>query len=297
MSEAEAINAFTVDVEDWFQVGALERVVSRDDWPNMESRVEANTIRLLDLLDEFEVHGTFFVLGWIAQHKPGLVQEIAARGHEVACHGLSHRAVYTQTPEEFREETRVSRSILQDLSGQPVAGYRAASFSITRDSLWALDILIEAGFEYDSSIFPIRHDRYGIPHAPRKPFIIKGKMGELLEVPMAAVGEGLFRLPVSGGGYFRLLPYWLTRAGLRHLNEQGRPFPFYMHPWEVDPGQPRMSEASALSKFRHYRNLDRTEGRLRRMLGEFRFGRMDAWVKQARSHAAELESGELARAA
>ena len=293
----QVINAFTVDVEDWFQVGALEKVVARADWETMESRVEANTRRLLALLEEHEVRGTFFVLGWVAQHRPGLVREIADRGHEVACHGLSHRAVYTQSPEEFRRETHEARKLLQDLSGQPVAGYRAASFSITRESLWALDILIEAGFEYDSSIFPIRHDRYGIPDAPRSPFVIRGEGGELVEIPMAAVGPGPFRLPVSGGGYFRLLPYWLTRAGLRHMNGRGLAFPFYMHPWEIDPGQPRMSDASALSRFRHYRNLDQTESRLRSMLQEFRFGRMDAWVRQAKPAAGAIETSQLARAA
>ena len=291
------INAFTVDVEDWFQVGALERVVKREAWETMESRVGNNTRRLLDLLEAFEVRGTFFVLGWIAQHHPELVKDIAARGHEVACHGLSHRAVYTQSREEFAAETRAARALLQDLSGQPVAGYRAASFSITRESLWALDILIAAGFEYDSSIFPIRHDRYGIPDAPRQPFIIRGEQGELLEFPMAAVGPGQFRLPVSGGGYFRLLPYWVTRAALAHLNRTGKAFVFYLHPWEVDPGQPRMSEASALSKFRHYRNLDQTETRLREMLATHRFGRMDELVAGARAQAAQFTPAQLAEAA
>jgi polysaccharide deacetylase family protein (PEP-CTERM system associated) len=226
MTAATPINAFTVDVEDWFQVGAFEQVIGRGDWETKESRVVANTERLLALLESFDVRGTFFVLGWIAKRHGGLVREIADRGHEVACHGFSHRAIYTQSPAEFTAETRDARKLLQDLSGQPVSGYRAASFSITRESLWALDVLIESGFDYDSSIFPIRHDRYGIPDAPREPFMIRREGGELLEIPMAAVGPGPFRLPVSGGGYFRLLPYWLTRAAYRHLNGRGKPLRF-----------------------------------------------------------------------
>ena len=295
MKRDAPVNAFTVDVEDWYQVGAFAQSIARKDWDGLESRVEQNTLRLLDLLERFEVRGTFFVLGWIAERHPGLVRTIGERGHEIACHGFSHRAIYDQAPAVFREETLRARALLQELSGQPVNGYRAASFSITRRSLWAFDTLLEAGFSYDSSIFPIRHDRYGIPDAPRTPFVVRANGGEILELPMAAVGPGALRLPVSGGGYFRLLPYWVTRAAFRHLNDGGRAVPFYMHPWEVDPGQPRV-EASRLSRFRHYRNLEHTESRLEALLGEFRFGRMDAWADRCRDSAPVWAPVELAEA-
>jgi polysaccharide deacetylase family protein (PEP-CTERM system associated) len=269
-------NAFTLDVEDYFQVAALASGVPRDTWSQRECRVEGNTGVILDLLAERSIRGTFFVLGWIAQRYPALVKRIAAAGHEVASHGYSHKLIYQQTPAEFRSETLQSKSLLEDLTGAAVLGYRAASFSITRESLWALDILLEAGFRYDSSVFPIHHDRYGLPDAARKPGVIKAPNGgELVEFPMSAASFFGVRVPVSGGGYFRLLPYWVTRAGLRQINERdGQPFTFYLHPWEVDPGQPRVGGISALSKFRHYTNLKRCESRLRQLLGEFSFAPM-----------------------
>jgi polysaccharide deacetylase family protein (PEP-CTERM system associated) len=274
-AQRETVNAFTVDVEDYFQVAALASAIDRGSWAQRESRVERNTGVLLELLSERGIRGTFFVLGWIAERHPGLIRRIAAAGHEIACHGFSHQLIYTQTPDEFREETVRSKRILEDLAGTAVAGYRAASFSITRRSLWALDVLIDLGFEYDSSIFPIRHDRYGIPGARQRPGRIAAPSGRsLVEFPMSAAAWIGARIPVSGGGYFRLLPYFVTRSGLRQINRRSRaPFTFYLHPWEIDPGQPRIP-VGWLSRFRHYTNLHRCEPRLRRLLGEFRFGTM-----------------------
>jgi polysaccharide deacetylase family protein (PEP-CTERM system associated) len=287
---ATILNAMTVDVEDYFQVSAFERVVARDRWHEYESRVAANTDRLLAIFAGFGVRATFFVLGWVAERDGSIVRRIADAGHEVASHGYGHRLVYDLTPEAFREDVRRARRVLQDLSGQRVNGYRAPSFSITERSLWALDVLIEEGYTYDTSIFPIRHDRYGIPDAPRHPFWVPVGRGfslagvgrpfrvapdnepGLLEIPASTVRMAGMNLPIAGGGYFRLLPYWWTRFGIRRVNEMERkPAVFYVHPWEVDPGQPRLS-GSRLSRFRHYRNLDKTEGRLRRLLGRFAFG-------------------------
>jgi polysaccharide deacetylase family protein (PEP-CTERM system associated) len=269
------INAFTVDVEDYFHVAALSSAITRESWPTHESRVERNTERMLALLAERGVRGTFFVLGWVAERTPGLVRRIAASGHEIACHGFSHQLIYRQAREEFREETLRSKRLLEDLIGEAVLGYRAASFSVTRDSLWALDTLIDAGFLYDSSIFPIRHDRYGLPGAAPEPNRLSAPSGRtLVEFPMSAARFLGVQVPVSGGGYFRLLPFWVTRAGLKQINERrGLPFTFYLHPWELDPEQPRF-KVSALSRFRHYTNLARCEGRLRRLLGEFEFTSM-----------------------
>lgn len=275
MSMPAIVNAFTVDVEDYFQVAALAPAIDRASWAERESRVERNTGVLLDLLSERGINGTFFVLGWIAERHPQLIRRIAAAGHEIACHGFSHQLIYEQTPEEFREETTRSKRTLEDLSGKAVNGYRAASFSITRRSLWALDVLIDLGFRYDSSIFPIRHDRYGIPGANPRPAALTAPSGRtLVEFPMSAASYLGVRVPVSGGGYFRLLPYAVTRSGLRQINEAGgRPFTFYLHPWEVDPDQPRV-RVGWVSRFRHYNNLRRCEPRLRRLLQDFRFGTM-----------------------
>lgn len=266
-------NALTVDVEDYFHVSALAPSIDRGSWGSRESRVVGNTHRLLDLFGQFGVHGTFFVLGWVAERHPQLVTDIAEAGHEVACHGFSHRLVYEQSPDEFREETQRSKKLLEDAIGGPVLGYRAASYSIVRRSLWALDILAEAGFAYDSSIFPVSHDRYGIPDAERTPHRMATPQGRsIVEWPLAAASVLGLRLPVAGGGYFRLLPYALSRWGLASINRRDRrPFIFYLHPWEIDPAQPRV-QAGWLSRFRHYTNLDKCEARLRRLLGEFRFG-------------------------
>ena len=269
------LNAFTVDVEDYFHVAALAEAIPRESWPVCESRVEANTERLLGVLAERDVLATFFILGWVAERSPDLVRRIAAVGHEVACHGFSHQLIYRQGRAEFREETTRAKRFLEDLIGAAVLGYRAASFSVTRESLWALDTLIDLGFSYDSSIFPIRHDRYGLPGAAPEPHRLIAPSGRtLVEFPMSAARFLGVQVPVSGGGYFRILPYWVTRAGLKQINERrARPFTFYLHPWELDPGQPRF-RVSALSRFRHYTNLDRCEGRLRKVLSEFEFGSM-----------------------
>lgn len=266
-------NALTVDVEDYFHVSAFADTIHRDTWPARESRVEANVCKLLALFDEAGARGTFFVLGWVAERYPGLVREIARRGHEIACHGLSHRLVYEQSPQEFHAETLRAKALLEDVTGTAVLGYRAASYSIVHRSLWALDILVELGFTYDSSIFPVRHDRYGMPEAERMPHRLATPGGQaIVEWPLSTARIFGVKLPVAGGGYFRLLPYWLTRRGLRSINHrEARPFIFYLHPWEIDPAQPRVA-AGLLSRFRHYTNLDKCEARLRRLLQEFRFG-------------------------
>jgi polysaccharide deacetylase family protein (PEP-CTERM system associated) len=266
-------NALTVDVEDYFHVAALAPNIHRDSWASRESRVVYNTQKLLAIFEQFDVRGTFFVLGWVAERHPQLVRDIAARGHEIACHGFSHRLVYEQPLKEFYEETLRAKHLLEDITGSGVDGYRAASYSIVRESLWALDILVELGFVYDSSIFPVHHDRYGIPNAQRIPHRMSTPKGRsIVEWPLATVKVFGFALPVAGGGYFRLLPYWLSHWGLASINRRElRPFVFYLHPWEIDPAQPRVS-ASWLSRFRHYTNLGKCEERLRRLLGEFRFG-------------------------
>jgi polysaccharide deacetylase family protein (PEP-CTERM system associated) len=278
---AAPLNAFTVDVEDYFHVAALSSAIARDSWATRELRVEANTDRLLGILEERRTRATFFVLGWVAERTPSLVRRIAAAGHEVACHGYSHKLVYTQTPAEFREETVRAKGYLEDTLGHSVLGYRAASFSVTRQSLWALDVLIDLGFRYDSSIFPIHHDLYGIPGATPEPHRVTAPSGRTLaEFPMSAASFFGLRVPVSGGGYFRILPYWLTRAGLKQINEhRKRPFAFYLHPWELDPGQPRI-KVGAFSRFRHYTNLSRCEARLRRVLGDFAFTSMQEALQQ-----------------
>lgn len=265
-------NALTVDVEDYFHVSAFAKSIDQNDWDKHPLRVENNTRLLLDLFDDYEVKATFFVLGWVAERTRGLVREIADRGHEVACHGFSHQLVYNQSREVFREETLRSKHILEDIVQAPISGYRAASYSITNRSLWALDILAEAGFEYDSSIFPVRHDRYGIPDAPEFPYRLETPKGHsLVEFPLSTARLFKYRLPVAGGGYFRLYPYVITRAGLSQINRRQQPFIFYLHPWEIDPDQPRIS-ASWFSRFRHYNNLDKCELRLRHLLSDFKFG-------------------------
>lgn len=271
MSRA-VVNAMSVDVEDYFHVAALSEAISRDDWESLNSRVDASTRRLLDLFDEAGTTATFFTLGWVAERHPELVREIQRRGHEVACHGYSHKLVYEQTPEEFRAETLRSKGLLEDIIGQPVDGYRAASYSITARSRWALDILVEAGFAYDSSIFPVRHDLYGMPGAERFPHRLETEGGaSIVEFPPSTARVLGQNLPAAGGGYFRLYPYSLSRWLIRRLNEgEGQPAIFYLHPWEVDPDQPRI-EAGWRSRFRHYNNLHKCEGRLRRLLNEFRF--------------------------
>jgi polysaccharide deacetylase family protein (PEP-CTERM system associated) len=273
------VNAMSVDVEDYFHVSVFDGIVPRTQWAQMESRVCANTTRLLDLFAEFNVRSTFFVLGWVAERYPELVKSIADGGHEIASHGYAHRLIYDQTPAAFREDVRKAKRLLEDASGCAVLGYRAPSYSITPRSLWALDILIEEGYGYDSSIFPIRHDRYGIPVSPRDPFPIERDGGTLMEVPGSTVRVGPLNLPIAGGGYFRLLPYQWTRWGIARLNAvEQQAAVFYIHPWEIDPEQPRL-HAGWLGRLRHYRNLDQTEARLRALLTDFRFSTVGSLLR------------------
>jgi polysaccharide deacetylase family protein (PEP-CTERM system associated) len=265
------LNALTVDVEDYYHVSGFEHCVNRCDWDRMESRVGASTERLLDCLAAAEVRGTFFVLGWVAEQQPSLVRAIRAAGHEVGCHSYAHRLVYEQTPAEFRSDLRRGLRVLEDALGERVTAYRAPSFSITRRSLWALDVLAEEGITLDSSIYPTHHDRYGIPGTPLGPHRIDLPAGPLWEFPPPVYRVLGYPLPVGGGGYFRLYPYALTRLALSRINASGRPFAVYLHPWELDPDQPRL-RPGLVRAFRHYVNLPRTEARLARLLRDFPFG-------------------------
>jgi polysaccharide deacetylase family protein (PEP-CTERM system associated) len=281
-TDSSVVNAMSIDVEDYFHVSVFDGIVPRSEWERMDSRVCANTERLLDIFDEFETRSTFFVLGWVAERYPDLVRQIASRGHEVASHGYAHRLVYDQTRVAFREDVRRAKSLLEDACGRAVEGYRAPSYSITSRSLWAIDVLIEEGYRYDSSIFPIRHDRYGIPVSDRRPYRIDRPAGVLIEVPGSTTQVGPMNLPVAGGGYFRILPYWWTHWGIARVNAlERRPAVFYLHPWEIDPAQPRL-HAGRLGRFRHYRNLHDTESRLRRLLADFQFDTVGRLVSEAR---------------
>jgi polysaccharide deacetylase family protein (PEP-CTERM system associated) len=273
-SPGSIVNAMTIDVEDYFQVSAFEDRVCRTKWHTFESRVCRNTERLLEIFDDAGVKATFFVLGWVAERFPDLVRQIHLGGHELASHGYAHRLVYATTREEFRDDLRRARAVLESAAGVPILGYRAPSYSITRESLWALDVLVEEGYAYDASIYPIHHDRYGIPDWPRHVHRIDRPGGSLWELPGSTARWAGMNFPIGGGGYFRLLPYGWTRKGIERLNEaEQRPAIFYLHPWEIDPGQPRIA-SSGLTQVRHYRNLAKTETRLRRMLSEFSFGRV-----------------------
>ena len=263
-----------MDVEDYFHVSVYNGVIDRNQWESLPSRVEQNTARMLALLDDVDTKGTFFVLGWVAERYPKIVRDIAGAGHEVACHGLSHKLIFQQERDVFAEECRRAKYVLEDITGAPVNGYRGATFSITSASLWALDILAETGFTFDSSIFPVRHDRYGIPSAPKTPFRYKGdNQHEITEFPMTTKNVLGWQFPVSGGGYFRIYPYPITKWALKSLNRQKQSFVFYVHPWELDPDQP-FWDAGRLSNLRHRTNLKRCEQRLRRLLGDFRFSTM-----------------------
>ena len=264
------LNALTIDVEEHFQVHAFESVIARSAWDRYPSRVVANTQRILRLLAEYNLHATFFILGWIADRYPELVSEIAAQGHEIATHGYWHELVYRQTPAEFATDLGQSVDAIVRACGLQPLGYRAPGFSITKQSLWALDIMRDNTIKYDSSIFPLSaHDRYGIRNANR---LANQVHGELWEFPVSTIRLGKQNWPVAGGGYFRLFPLWLTRRAIRHLNADGQPAIIYLHPWEFDPDQPRIPNAPRLSRFRHYVNIDKTESRLRTLLSEFQFG-------------------------
>lgn len=263
-------HCLSFDVEEHFQVSAFESPMRRRHWEQFESRVEANTERLLEILAERGVQATFFVLGWVAERYPSLVRRIASGGHEVASHGYAHELITSQTPHAFREDIRKAKSILESILSQPVLGYRAPSFSITKDTMWATEILVEEGYVYDSSIFPVLHDRYGVPSANPDVHQLLTESGVLWEVPPSTVKCLGVRVPVAGGGYFRLYPYVLLRTLLRKLEGEGASLVMYMHPWEFDPGQPRM-EGSLLSRMRHYLNLDKTESRMCELLQDFSF--------------------------
>ncbi len=273
-------NALTVDLEDYFHVSAFAGKVSLEDWDSYPSRVEENTDRLLALLAEHNCLATFFVLGWVAEKKPAVVARVAAAGHEIACHSLLHRRVFDLTPQEFREDTRRAKSVIEDVTGQRVAGYRAPSFSVVKKSLWALEILAEEGFQYDSSVFPVEHPSYGIPDAPRTPYFINTASGRILEFPMPTLTIGSMRAPIGGGAYLRLLPYRYTRWAIRHLNErESFPVCVYIHPWELDPQQPRMG-GSLSARARHYFGLHGTEGKLRKLVRDVEFCPLATLIKQ-----------------
>jgi polysaccharide deacetylase family protein (PEP-CTERM system associated) len=261
---------FTVDVEEYFQVSAFESHVARADWERLESRVAASVHKLLALLARHGAQATFFILGWVAERHPLLVKAIAAAGHEVASHGWDHRRVTQQTPDQLRESVRRTKAVLEAVVGVPVVGFRAPSFSIVPGREWALDVLIEEGYRYDSSLFPVRRRGYGYPRGPRDPYVLNRPAGPLLELPPATLRRWGVNWPAGGGAYFRLLPYALIRAALRDYTRRGVSATFYIHPWEVDPDQPRLP-ASWTSRARHYSGLDRTCQRLERLLSEFRF--------------------------
>jgi len=295
------LNILTIDLEDYFMVSAFEDVVKREDWGNYESRIESNTYRLLDMLNNQSsnpIRVTFFCIGWVAERYPKLIREIQGLGHEIACHSYDHRIVYSMTPGEFREDVRKSRKILEDIIGEEVIGYRAPSYSITNKSQWAFEVLAEEGFKYDSSIFPIHHDFYGFPNAPRFPFaislngnnefefsvlnvelnptqnstLITQNSNFIIEYPISTVKLLGQNVPLSGGGYFRLFPYPMVKRGLNRINKkEGQPFIFYLHPWEIDLEQPRINGLSSRSSFRHYVNLKKTEFKFKKLLSDFEF--------------------------
>ncbi|HKM84425.1 MAG TPA: XrtA system polysaccharide deacetylase [Candidatus Acidoferrum sp.] len=273
-------NALTIDLEDYYHVSAFSEVMPMGQWNSQSSRVERNTNLLLDLLDEAGCKATFFTLGWVAEQHPQVVRRVAQRGHEVACHSLRHRVVYKMTRAEFRDDTRQAKQLLEDCSGTPVFGYRAPSFSITQDSLWALEVLAELGFKFDSSIFPVKHPNYGMPKASRDPHRIETPSGSIVEFPMTTLELAGLRSPFGGGAYFRLLPYWYTRWGIRFLNEREcRSVCVYLHPWELDPEQPRMS-GRLTSRMRHYLGLRSTPAKFRCLICDFEFCPLGALVDQ-----------------
>ena len=267
------MNALTVDVEDYFQVSAMAPHIARDSWDSQPCRVERNVYRLLALFAQHKARATFFTLGWIAERYPQLVRDIVANGHELASHGYGHLRASDQSQANFANDVRRAKALLEDIGGQAVRGYRAPSFSIGHGNLWAFDVLLEAGYRYSSSVYPVRHDHYGMPDAPRFPYAARAG---LLEIPITTTRVFGRNLPAGGGGYFRLAPYKLSRWAIRRVNrDDRRPAIFYMHPWEIDPGQPRVTAADLKTRFRHYVNLSRTESRLGLLLRDFKWGRVD----------------------
>ncbi len=273
-------NGLSVDVEDYFQVGAFENQIRRESWDELPSRVRGNVYRILEVFDQKQVKATFFILAWVAKRYPQMVRDIGAAGHEIASHGCEHQPAFRQSPEEFYDDVASSKKILEDISGQSVLGYRAPSFSIIPENSWAFASLESAGYRYSSSIYPIRHDFYGYPDAPRFPFVPDGT--KLLECPQSTVEIGSMRVPCGGGGYLRLLPFGLFCRAIHRINKVDRQAMYlYLHPWEIDPGQPRIKGASLKSRFRHYRNLEKTEQRLSKLLDKFTWGRFDEILQVA----------------
>ncbi|MEO1167587.1 MAG: XrtA system polysaccharide deacetylase [Pseudomonadota bacterium] len=268
-------NALSVDIEDWFQVGAFETVIARGDWDALPHRVERNSDAVLDLFERAGVKGTFFTLGWVAERYPALIRRIADAGHEIASHGWDHLRVFTMQPEEFRADLKKARTALEDAAGEKVSGYRAPSFSIDARTPWAHEILAEEGYRYSSSVAPVVHDHYGWPEAPRFAFTpVSGS--DLMELPVTTARLGGRTIAAGGGGFFRLLPYRFSHWAIGQVNEQEqRPAIFYFHPWEIDPDQPRVENAPLRSKVRHYSRLSAMEGKLEKLLGDFEWGRVD----------------------
>ncbi len=274
-------NALSVDVEDWFQVGAFETVIDRGDWEQLDRRVEANSDAVLALFAETGVKATFFTLGWVADRHPALIRRIVEQGHEIASHGVDHARVFTMTPKQFADDLARARKSLEDSSGQAVTGYRAPSFSIDKRTPWAHEALAEAGYAYSSSVAPVKHDHYGWPEAPR--FAFKPVSGsDLIELPVTTAKFAGRTLAAGGGGFFRLLPYQFSKWAVRQVNSEKRPAIIYFHPWEVDPGQPRVANAPLRSKLRHYPNLDVMANKLRRLISDFEWGRVDEILAQER---------------
>jgi polysaccharide deacetylase family protein (PEP-CTERM system associated) len=272
------LNALTIDVEDYFQVSALSPYVKRSEWDALPSRVERNVDRILDILAEAGARATFFTLGWIAERCPSMARRIVATGHELASHGYAHERASEQTPERFLADIRLAKTVLEDVTCTEVKGYRAPSFSISEQNTWAFDCIAEAGYRYSSSVYPVRHDHYGMPNAPR--FAYQSRAG-LLELPVSTFRILGSNLPAGGGGYFRLMPYAISRWIIAQVNERDQQSAiFYFHPWEIDPEQPRFENVSVKARFRHYLNLHRTEARLRRLLADFAWDRVDQTFPQ-----------------
>ena len=289
-------NGLTIDLEDYYQVSAFAEQMPPEQWKAQTSRVEANTERILALLDAHGWKATFFTLGWVAEEHAGLLRRIADLGHEVGCHSLRHRRVYEMTQQEFREDTTRAKIVLEDASGARVHGYRAPSFSINESCPWAFETLVECGFSYDSSIFPVRHPNYGSPTTPRFPYVIETKAGPLVEFPMPTLSFGERRSPFGGGAYLRLLPYWFTRWAFRFLNEtEGKAGCVYLHPWELDPEQPRM-KGSLTAKLRHYIGLRGFERKLARLMGDFEFAPLGQLVSELRLEQQDVLTPELVSA-
>lgn len=274
MSQDSVINAMSVDVEDYFQVSAFENIIPRSEWDNITHRIVNNTMRILDIFSENEVKATFFMLGWVAERYPELLKRIVNEGHELASHGYEHIRATEQTPKQFRDDITKTKKLLEDLSGKEIKGYRAASYSIGSKNLWAIDELADAGYRYSSSIYPIKHDLYGMPHAPR--FVFRHEKSQLLEIPITTVKIAGRKFPCGGGGFFRLFPYAYSRWAIQRVNKyDNQAANFYFHPWEIDTGQPRFVNAPLKSRFRHYFNINKMESRLNKLMRDFAWDRMD----------------------